>query len=606
MALLSSFQTVGEMFDGLTRLYSAETRAMLMYKKGGEYRGIPYSQVRSDVQRLCWGLSALGVKRRDRIAVISENRPEWVIADMAMITLGAVNVSIFPTLTPKQIEFIFNDAGARYTIVSNQLQLGKVKKIINGVPSLERIIVMEDEGLRGDEKLITFAGVRGLADDDPTRAEEFYQDSLRQTRAEDLLTLIYTSGTTGNPKGVMLTHRNLVSNIRAAAECIHIGPDDIFLSFLPLSHSYERMAGYYTAMACGATIAYAESIDTVRENLLEVRPTIVTTVPRLFERMHNRLMRKLTVEPRFRREIFHWGLRTGRNYVAARRKRRISLSLGLRHWLADRIVFRRIREAMGGKVRFFISGGAALSGELGEFFEAVGLPIIEGYGLTETSPVISMNRPDDYKFGTVGKPISGVEVKMADDGEILVRGQNVMAGYWNDPVATGEVIDREGWLHTGDVGMFDDEGFLVITDRKKHLFVSSGGKNIAPQPIENLFLQSKYIDQFVLIGDGRMYLTALVVPEFDVLREYAREHSLDHRENVEEMIGDSAIYKLFRDEIERIQKDLASYERVRRFTLLKRPLTIENGEITPTMKVRRKVVEEKFQDVIEKMYEAAR
>jgi long-chain acyl-CoA synthetase len=353
-------------------------------------------------------------------------------------------------------------------------------------------------------------------------------------------------------------------------------------------------------MSCGATVAFAESVETVRENMLEVRPTIVTTVPRLFERIQSRILKQVDAEPPLRRRVFHWAVRTGREYAAGKGK--TTLALKIKHAIADRLVFAKIRERTGGRMRFFVSGGAALGKEFGEFFEAVGLKIIEGYGLTESSPVISVNRPDDYRFGSVGRPISGVEVRVASDGEILARGPNIMKGYWNNPEATAESVDAGGWLHTGDIGVIDAEGFLRITDRKKHLFVSSGGKNIAPQPIENLFLSNKYIEQFMLIGDRRMFLTALIVPDFDALREYADSRGITYATNTD-LASDPTINELIQANIHQIQKDLANYERVRKFTLLDRQFSVEEGELTPTQKIRRRVIEERYARLIEGMYD---
>ncbi len=427
-------------------------------------------------------------------------------------------------------------------------------------------------------------------------------ESISAVKPADLLTLIYTSGTTGNPKGVMLTHRNLVSNVVSSAQVIEFGPGDVLLSFLPLSHTFERMAGYYTGFACGATVAYAESVETVRDNMMEVRPTIVTTVPRLFERIHSRVMKQVDAGSAVKQKIFYWALAVGREYAAASRGGSIPASLRWKRAIADRLVFSKLREKTGGRMRFFVSGGAALARELGEFFEAVGLTVIEGYGLTESSPVITANRLDNYRFGSVGQPIPGVEVKIEADGEILARGPNIMTGYWNQAEATAQAIDREGWLHTGDIGMFDADGFLHITDRKKHLIVSSGGKNIAPQPIENLFLTSKYIEQLMLIGDHRMYLTALVVPDFEAIKEYADARKLAYSTQVD-LTRREEIYQLIERDINVIQKDLANYERVRRFALLDHQFTIEEGELTPTQKVRRSVVEKRYADVIESMYE---
>lgn len=593
------------MFDDLTARFLHDHRPVLMYKSEGKYRKISYAVLRKSVDDFAQGLAALGVRRGDTVAIISENRPEWVIADMGMMKLGAINVSLYPTLTPKQIEFIFNDAGVRFAIVSNQFQLSKIMKIRDAVPSLQTIIILSDKNGVTDAAVQTYNRIIEAGKEFGKQHTEYLRDETKKIHADDILTIIYTSGTTGNPKGVVLTHRNLVSNICGAAACIPFNHHDTLLSFLPLCHLYERMGGYYTAMLVGATIAYAESIETVRENLLEVKPTVVTTVPRLFERMYNKLMTQVADMPPFEQRIFRWALSVGKKYRLVVKKKRFMPVLTVQHALADLLVFKKIRARMGGNIRFFASGGAALSKEMGEFFESIGILIVEGYGMTESSPVISVNRLDDYKFGTVGKPIPDVQVRIAEDGEILVQGPNVMKGYWNNPQATGEAIDREGWLHTGDIGHFDEDGFLTVTDRKKHIFVSSGGKNIAPQHIENLFLQNRFVDQFILIGDGRMFLTSLIVPDFTAVKEYAVKHHIDF-DDEDDLAAKPEIYKLFEDEMAIIQKDLANYERVRKFTILRHPLTIEDGEITPTMKIRRKVVEERYKDVIAKMYESVR
>ncbi|MBI3005107.1 MAG: long-chain fatty acid--CoA ligase [Ignavibacteriales bacterium] len=602
MSVVVDFSTISEMFDRITTKYANEERPMLMQKVDGEYQGIKFREYRRNVELFALGLASLGVRKGERVAIISENRPEWIVADMSIVCLGGIDVPIYPTLTPKQIEFIFNDSEVKIAVISNAFQLNKVLKIKPDVKTLERIILMTEKGAVEDRSVLGFSKVYSLGSEFEKGNASYFQESMSKPKPDDILTIIYTSGTTGNPKGVVLTHNNLVSNIKASADTIPFGPSDVLLSFLPLCHSFERMAGYYTAMACGATVAYAESIDTVRDNLLEVKPTIVTTVPRLFERIHSRIMKQIDNHPPMRQKIFHWAVRVGKEYAAAKKHRSMSPLLTLQHAVANKLVYGKLKARTGGRIRFFVSGGAALPKELGEFFEAVGIQIIEGYGLTETSPVLTVNRLDDYKFGTVGKPIAAVEIKIADDGEILAKGPNIMKGYYNNKKATEEVIDKDGWFHTGDVGMFDKEGHLMITDRKKHLFVSSGGKNIAPQPIENLFLQSKYIDQFVLIGDGRMFCTALIVPEFDLLKDYAKSVGVTFS-NEADLISHDMIRKLYSEEIEKLQKDLSHFERVRRFEILPQTLTIEGGEITPTQKVKRKVVEQKFAPLIEKMYE---
>ncbi|MEK9138070.1 MAG: long-chain fatty acid--CoA ligase, partial [Bacteroidota bacterium] len=542
-----------------------------------------------------------GVKRGDRVSIISENRPEWAIADMALVSLGAIGVPVYPTMTAKQNEFILNDADVRFVIVSNQFQLNKVLKVMADVKSLEKIILMNDKEPITYANTLSLSAVMEMGEKFQKEHPGYLQESINAVKPQDLLTFIYTSGTTGNPKGVVLTHSNLVSNMVSAASVIHIGMGDLLLSFLPLSHSFERMAGYYTALAVGASIAYAESVETVAANLLEVHPTIVLTVPRLFERIHGRIMKQVDGGSPVQKRIFYWALDVGRRYANAGRKKSISPALRIQHAIADKLVFSKLREKTGGRIKFFVSGGAALGREFGEFFEAVGINVIEGYGLTETSPVISVNPLEDFRFGTVGKPIPGVEVKIAEDGEILSRGPHIMQGYWNNKEATDEVLDKDGWLHTGDIGMFDADGYLHITDRKKHLFVSSGGKNIAPAPIENLFLTSKYIEQFMLIGDRRMYCTALIVPDFEALKEYAKGHGISFSNNAE-LIGSPEINNLIDQNIDQLQKDLANFERVRRFALLEKPFTIEDGEMTPSLKVRRKVVEQRYAELIEGMY----
>jgi len=611
MPLAVEFQTVTEMFDKLTAKYvlspggkQGEDHPALMQKVNGSYVGISYAQLREMVTNCCTGFASIGIKRGDNIGLISENRPEWIVADLATVSLGAVTVPLYTTLAPKQIEYIFDNAGVRFAIVSNQFQLNKVLKIIDNVKTLEKVILFSDRNGDDNNRVLRFTDILKRGEDFGRTHPTFYTDSIQKVKPDDLLTIIYTSGTTGDPKGVMLTHRNLVSNIHAAAEVLPFDHTDTFLSFLPLCHSFEKMAGYLTALASGAMIAYAESIETVRDNLLEIRPTVMTAVPRFFERLYDRIRKQVDSEPPIKRRIFFWSAMVGRKTAKANREKRISPLLRPQRAIADALVYRKFRNRLGGRLRFLVSGGAALGKDLGEFFESIGIKVVEGYGMTESSPVISVNRLDRYKFGTVGFPIPGIEVKIAADGEILTRGPHVMKGYWNDGKATREAIDSDGWLHTGDVGMFDDQGYLVITDRKKHLFVSSGGKNIAPQPLENLFLQSMYVDQFVLIGDRRMFLTALIVPDFERLKSFAAKNNISYTSE-SDLVKRPEIYKLIESDLHALQKDLAQFERVRRFALLDKPLTIENGEMTPSLKVKRKVVEEKFRDVIERMYRSA-
>ncbi|MCH6573966.1 MAG: long-chain fatty acid--CoA ligase [Bacteroidetes bacterium] len=463
------------------------------------------------------------------------------------------------------------------------------------------IVINENDFDPSVKNLHSFKQVQEIGTEYKSKKPDLLRDSMSVVKENDVCTIIYTSGTTGIPKGVVLTHKNIMSNVTSALEAFPINKDDVFLSFLPLCHIFERMAGYYTAFASGATVCYAESIEKVSTNLAEINPTIMTSVPRLFERIYSKIIRNVESQPEKKQKIFYWAIETGRQYANAKRESKIPITLSIKHKVADKLVFKKLRERFGGKIRFFISGGAALPRELGEFFEAFGIIIIEGYGLTESSPVITANRPDDYKFGSVGKPFPGVEIKIAPDGEILARGPNIMKGYYKNKKETDATI-KDGWLYTGDIGVFDTDGFLLITDRKKHLFKTSAGKYIAPTPIENTFLGSKYIDQFVLIGDRRMFLSALIVPDYEAVKEYADANNIPYADE-KDLAQNDEIYKLLEKDMVQFQKKLANYERVRKFVLLDNPFTIDSGEITPSLKIKRKVVEEKYSELINRMYE---
>lgn len=600
MPIVTDFNTIVEMYDRITKLFIDLERPVLMSKVNKQWIGISYRELRERVRNFAMGLMSLGLKRGDMVGLLSENRPEWVISDLAILSIGCVDVPMYPSSTANTIEYIMNDSECKAIIVSNKLQLNKVKKIASNVKSLKNIIVLNEKDL--EEGVYSFQQILNMGKDNSHKLEDKLEEEIRKTNPDDLATLIYTSGTTGEPKGVMLTHNNFVSNVKAALQVIPADQNDIFLSFLPLSHSFERMAGYYTAFSAGCMIVYAESIDTVAENLKEIKPTIMTSVPRLFERIHGRIMKNVDNSPPTKQKIFYWALDVGKKYAQARRSSKLSPILKAKYKLAEKLVFNKIRQATGGRLRFFVSGGAALPKEIGEFFEAMGILIIEGYGLTESSPVISCNRVDDYKFGTVGKPLPGVEVKIGEDGEILARGPNIMKGYYKNKKATDEAIDKDGWLHTGDIGEFDKQGFLRITDRKKHLFKTSGGKYIAPQQLESLFTRSKFIDQFVLIGDNKTFLSALITPDFEAIREYADAHKIVYN-RVEDLAHNPEIYKLIEKDIQTLQRNLASYERIRKFVILDKPFTIEDGELTPTLKVRRKIIEERYAHLIKDIYE---
>ena len=602
MGSLKDFYTIPELYKFLTEEFGPRKGGYAIQRKvDNVYKGISYRELKDETDAFAFGLSSLGLQKDDCVALISENRPEWVYADFAMQMLGIINVPLYPSLTSDSIEYILNDSESKAIIVSTGFQLNKVQKVLKNCKHLKYIIILNDhDDVTSSDNLFTFKQIQEKGKSLQKSNPDLLQNSAKEINEDDVCTIIYTSGTTGEPKGVILTHENIISNVNAVLDIFPITKEDVFLSFLPLCHIFERMGGYYTAFAAGCTVYYAESIEKVATNLQEAKPTLMTSVPRLFERIQSRIIKNVESQSLTKQKIFYWALDVGRKFVDAKKKASVPFALAAKHKLADKLVFHKLREKTGGRLRFFISGGAALSKELGEFFEAVGIQIVEGYGLTESSPVIAANKPDDYKFGTVGKPLPGVEVKIASDGEILARGPNIMKGYFKKKKETEETL-VDGWLHTGDIGTFDADGFLMITDRKKHLFKTSAGKYIAPTPIENIFLTSKYIDQFVLIGDKRMFLSALIVPDYEALKEFADAHKIPYS-NESDLTSNEQIYKLIEEDMGKLQKKLANYERVRKFALLDKPFTIETGEITPSLKIKRKVVEEKYNYLIEQMY----
>ncbi len=597
------YTTIPNMFYDLCDKYG-DSKYVVMYKKKGKYIGLTHNQLREMVERFALGLMELGVREGDRIGIVSENRVKWIIADLGILNAGAIDVPVFPSLTAKQERYIFDNCQATAIIVSNELQLKKVMEFKNDLPSLRHVIVMNNEFSVDDVSVKTMDEVMDKGEElrQSKKSEDFLKEKISKIKPEDLATIIYTSGTTGNPKGVMLSHKNILSNIEGVFEAIDVSDKDTFLSFLPMCHSYERTAGYYTAMASGGTTALAEALDTVAANLQEVKPTIMTTVPRLLEIVKKKIYANIEKEPEYKRKLFNWAVNLGKDILEKKNEgAEIPFSLKSKYAVADRLVFKKIKKKFGGRLRMFVSGGAALAPKVCEFYLAAGITVLEGYGLTEASPVVSAGREDDIEIGTIGKPFQNVEVKFLKDGELLVRGPNVMMGYWNGKLATEEAIDEDGWLYTGDVGKMTERGNIKITDRKKHIFVSSGGKNIAPQPIENLLTQSPYIEHCILIGDRREYCTALIAPNFDELVKLAEGFDISF-ESQNELISNKKVINFIKRDIDRLQQDLAKFERVRKFSLLSEPFTIENGELTPKLSVKRHVVERKFASLIDSMY----
>ena len=583
--------TLISMFEDAVQQYGNKP-ALAHKPRGGTYQDISYSEFGASVDAFSKGLSALGVQKGDRIAILSENRPEWAISDFGILKAGAVNVPMFSTLTAAQVGYILKDSGAKIICVSTEKQLEKVTSIRDEVPTLEQVIIFDTVEGETVEGVIQFTAVCEMA------GEEVDSDS----QEDEVATIIYTSGTTGNPKGVMLTHANFISNLQACKSLIDVGETDVLLSFLPLSHVFERLGGHYVPLFSGAKVAYAESTFTVAQNMKDVAPTVMLSVPRLYETMHERILRAVQEGSPLKQKIFHWGVSVGSVVSSAiQQGRKPSAVLQLQQGIADKLVFAKLKAATGGRLRFFVSGGAALPQSIAEFFHAAGILILEGYGLTETSPVISMNHLGKWKFGTVGVSVPGVEVQIAEDGEILTRGPHVMKGYFNNETATAEVIDEDGWFHTGDIGIIDEDGFVKITDRKKNIIVLSNGKNVAPQPIESALVQSPFISQIMVIGSERKNLAALIVPNFDALKAWGSENGIDTGD-LSAMLQTREVQRHIQSEIRSRLTDFADFEQVRRFTLLKKEFSQEDDEMTPTLKLKRNVIMERYADAIEGMY----
>ncbi len=568
----------------------------ILTKQSGEYRPISAGELYRRVGRLHFELKKAGIEHGDRLALLSENRWEWAVADFAMMTAGLVNVPIYPTLTAEQIEYLLQHSQCKAAMVSNQDQLAKIQQIWEKLPTLQGVIAF-DEVEADDERIVHIGQLIG---NDSLSAEQTaaFEASISAVEPADLASLIYTSGTTGAPKGVMLTHGSLSASAR---DCpIEIFASDVCLSFLPLCHVAERVADYVYFLN-GATVAYAESLETVPDNMREVQPTATIGVPRFFEKVHEKVMAAIDAAPPIRQKLFHWAVGVGtRATPYLIRGEEPPLGIRLQRALADKIVLSKLRARLGGRFRMLFSGAAPLGKRLAEFFHAAGLPIYEAYGLTETSALVSANTPGSIKLGTVGKPIRGLEVLIADDGEILVKGPVVMRGYYKEPEKTAEVIN-DGWFSTGDIGEIDDDGFLKITDRKKDLFKTSGGKYIAPQPIENELKASPYISTAIVVAEKRKFPSVMVVPDFDRLRKYGAEQGLS-LDSVEKLCAEAKVTQLIQAEVDRICKHLPRYEQPKKVLILHRELTIADGELTPTMKVRRRAVEERYADRIEALY----
>jgi long-chain acyl-CoA synthetase len=593
------------MSDTLIRIFldaaaKRPTQALFMRKTSAGWEKLLGSRVRADVEHFALGLSSLGVRAGDRVALLSENRYEWAVTDLATLALGAVTVPIYPTLTMPQARYIVDNAEARVMVVSTPAQLDKATQIADAVPRIETIVAMEPAPPTSGRSR-SFVDV--LAAGEKARAADpgAFERAASAVRSDDLATIIYTSGTTGDPKGAMLTHGNICANVNSGLQVAPLREHALCISFLPLCHILERMAGQFCMLQAGVTIAYAQSLDTVAADAQDVHPTVLVGVPRFFEKVYARVMDNSRTMPLVRRMIFSWGIRVGIRMARARFERKAPPPwIAFQHRITDRLVGAKVRERVGGKLRLCVSGGAPLGPKIMEFFFAIGIPIIEGYGLTETSPVICLNPPGREKPGSVGPPLPAVEVRIGQEGEILTRGAHVMRGYFRNDEASAAAL-KDGWFHTGDVGHLDGEGYLVITDRLKDLLVTAGGKKVAPQPLEGRLKRSKWISEAVMLGDQRPFCICLIVPNFAVLEERAKQQGWNLQSR-QELLKHPEILGHIQQEIDRLNADLAQFEKIKKFALLDRDLSQDAGELTPTLKVRRRVITQKFQGLIESLY----
>ncbi len=600
-----SFKTLSGLF--LQALEGGSKPDVFLSKSAGNYFRIDAREVLADVAALGRAFDRMGIRKGDRVALLAENRIEWALTDYAILGLGAATVPLYATLLEDDIEYILRDSGSKGIVVSTQEQLQKVLQIRSRVPCLAFVIVMDPgpgtEGVDAWKDVVEPERQMG-----PTSLE-FFRARALDVRPDDLATIVYTSGTTGNFKGVPLSHANIVSNVNACAGLFDHGPSDVAMSFLPLAHIFERMIDFHY-LSRGVSIAYAESLDALPGNLREVSPTLMAVVPRLLQKIREKIAEEVEHLPAAKQKLFGWAVDAGKRYFPyGLNRRRAPAGLRLNRALADRLVFRKIRGQLGGRFRMFISGAAPLARDLAEFYFSIGIPVYEGYGLTETSPVIAVNSPAAVKLGTVGRVISGVEVKLGEEiedsegrtgREILVRGSSVMSGYYHQDERNGEVF-RDGWFSTGDLGRLDPDGFLSITGRKKNLFKTSGGKYVSPEKLEHLFEGHRYVSQLVVLGDSRKFVGALVTPKFEALEAYARRQGIEFSTR-RELASNAGICAFMQRQVDEACRHLAPHERIRQIVLLEKEFTISSGELSATLKIKRPVVEERYRDQIEEMF----
>ncbi len=593
------FKTIAEMFLNVTKKFP--DTELFTEKVDGQWVGDKGKDVYEMVKNASYGLAAVGIQPKDNLAILSANCRRWAYSDYATTTRGATSVTVYPTLIPKQVQYIVAHSDSKLVFAQDKAQMDKVMEVKGDCPELKTIVYFDESLSYDDENIISFNDLMEKGKAYQKSADTYdFEAKARSVSPDDILTLIYTSGTTGNPKGVMLTHSNLVSNIIASNARLNLTDDDKLLSFLPLSHSFERL-GDYVGTHVGANITYAESMEKVIENLKEVEPTMAMSVPRLYEKMYAGVQAKFAAGSFIKRKIAGWAVKTGFEYVDARNAGNISPKLAKKKKRADKLVLGKVQALLGSRFKFFASGGAPLAGDIGRFFDAAGISILEGYGLSETSPVITLNPPHDFRFGTVGPTIDGVEIKIADDGEILSKGPHIMKGYYKDEAGTREAINPDGWFHTGDIGIIED-GYLRITDRKKNIIVTAGGKNIAPAPMEGALILNKYFEQALVVGDRRKFISAIMVPNFVELGTWAGENNITDT-SPEALIENTAVYDMLMGEVDSVMENFSHYEAVKKILLMPKEFNIEDGTLTPTLKIKKRVVEERYKNQVDALYE---
>jgi long-chain acyl-CoA synthetase len=574
----------------------------LSYKIEDVWKHISGAEVIEKIKNIALGLAELGVKAGDKIAIISENRPEWSFADIAILSLRAVNVPIYTTQAVEQIRYILEDSGAKMLFVSGKKLWKHAENAVQSVERLEKLVFFDtDAKPEDDNRAITLADIEKRGQEADKIDSQSFENYLKQIDKGDLATIIYTSGTTGEPKGVMLSHENFVTNVVAISKGLPIMNNDRSLAVLPLSHIFERTV-FYVLCANGVAIHFCASFDQIASHLTEVKPTIMTAVPRLFEQVYHKIVKKGKAAGGWKTSLFNWALEVGQEYWEAKDSHKsVSPVLAGKHAIASRLVFSKWREGVGGSMRFFVSGGAPLSKKLSYAFWAAGIPILQGYGMTEAC-VTCANRPENNKVGSIGTPFEGIEMKIDEkEGEVLVRGKNVMRGYYNKPEETAKVIDEEGWYHTGDVGYIDEDGHFYITDRIKDLFKLSNGKYVAPLQVESLLKQSPLIGQAVVVGSGRKQVGALIVPDWDTLKQTLEDEGISAKGTREELCENPHVIKRVQKDAVDLTREMNDYERVKRVYLLPREFSIDKGEMTPTLKIKRGVIDEKYEEAIDEI-----